>query len=398
MESEAIIIGAGPVGCAVAIGLARRGRRSTLIDGACFPREKICGEGIMPHGVVALAELGLREAVEEAGRAYYGIRYTVPGAESAEACFPGFTDWTGRGLAVRRLHLDAILIEAVRAEPLIDLRLGRYVQDLTLPKDGKPAEVRLGEETLRAPVLIAADGASSLVRRRAGLEGELPSQPRFAIRGHFERGVGGDRPVVEVVLGEIGELYLTPVTEGSTGVILTIEQHQLPLVQGHLEESLRSALRACGGTCATLADAPLASRVRAIGPLARGARETHAEGLLLVGDAGGALDPITGEGISLGLRTAAIAAETIDLALSAGDLSAERLAGYSLKRRRMVRDLKAMTAFVLWLMRRPRLASYVVRNLSRHPETLSRLLGIAAGDAPLSSVSLRDGLRIVTGV
>lgn len=397
---DVLIVGAGPAGVATALHLARVGRSVLLVDSRTFPREKVCGEGIMPHGVARLDELGLLSALEGEGRPFYGIRYRLPGGQSAEAEFPSLTSWSGQGLAVRRRILDLALVEAAAAEPGLDLRLGCPVRSIRLGDGERPHSLTLDDDEPSAPVLIGADGCHSGVRQQAGLAAALPRRARFAVRGHFEhadRGIA--RPLVEVFMGPHCELYLTPVDREATGVILTVEAEHLERIKGRPEAALREALRATGWRfAATLADAATLSPVAALGPLGRQAKRAHADGLLLVGDAAGALDPITGEGISIALGSARLAAEQLQVAFQRGDFSAARLRPYTHRRAAAVRELAAMTALVLFLSRRRRIASHVVGNLRRFPETFAKLLGITAGAAPVTAVTLRDGLKLVVGV
>ncbi|MEZ5237394.1 MAG: FAD-dependent oxidoreductase, partial [Acidimicrobiales bacterium] len=106
-DTEVLVIGGGPGGSATALQLARSGHRVMLLDRAGFPRDKVCGEGLMPYGVGELERLGL--AAPEGSQRFVGIGYTV-GGHSAVGRFPG-----GRyGLGVRRSRLDAEL--AARCE------------------------------------------------------------------------------------------------------------------------------------------------------------------------------------------------------------------------------------------------------------------------------------------
>jgi 2-polyprenyl-6-methoxyphenol hydroxylase-like FAD-dependent oxidoreductase len=117
-----------------------------------------------------------------------------------------------------------------------------------------------------------------------------------------------------------------------------------------------------------------------------------------VGDAAGALDPITGEGISLGLVGSRIVAGILAGCYETGDFSARRLAAWTRRRRREVRPLAGLTHVLLHLADRPERAGRVIRSLARAPGTFERLLGVAAGTAPLSSLTLRDGVRVLLGV
>ena len=139
-------------------------------------------------------------------------------------------------------------------------------------------------------------------------------------------------------------------------------------------------------------------RVAALGPLGLSPRVAHGERLMLVGDAGGAIDPITGEGVALALVTSAIALEVLEGCYARGAFDARALSPWTKRRRAALRPLVALTRVILGLSRRPARAERVVRNLARSPKTFERLLGVASGLEPLSSLSLRDGFALALGV
>ncbi|MGE0711884.1 MAG: NAD(P)/FAD-dependent oxidoreductase [Planctomycetota bacterium] len=387
---DAIVIGAGPAGSSLAIHLARQGRTCLVIDGARFPREKVCGEGLMPAGVAELRDLGVGDVLAR-GLEFAGLRYRLPDGASAQAPFPAGQ----AGVGVRRRVLDERLVEAAAAEPNVRVELGAWVQRRSFGEEG--AEVVFGDHVARAPILIGADGGRSATRRLAGLDAPAPRRERFGVGGHF-RHAPLDDPFVEVFVGAGYELYTTPVARDTTCAALLLDRELLGALQGDLAGGLRRLLREADGRCAALAEGDCLHGVRALGPLALQATRAHAPGLLLVGDAAGALDPITGEGVSLALVTTRIAAEVLAAAYARGDFSARSLASWTRRRGDAVRGLQRLTGALLFLAERPRHAARVIRSLARSPQTLERLLGVAAGSAPLSSLTVRDGVRLLAGV
>ncbi|HZU76673.1 MAG TPA: FAD-dependent oxidoreductase, partial [Dehalococcoidia bacterium] len=163
LRYDAVIVGGSVAGAATALHLARRGRRVALLDRALFPRDKPCGEGLMPHGVAALAELGLLERALPHARALSGIRYRLPGGRSAYAPFPARQDGFVSAVGIRRQALDALLHAAAAAEPRVDVRDGFCVRTLRRSAGGY-AEVGDGHERVRARVVVGADGLHSRVR------------------------------------------------------------------------------------------------------------------------------------------------------------------------------------------------------------------------------------------
>lgn len=387
---DVAIVGGGPAGSTLALRLRRLGRSVVLLDGAPSPRDKPCGEGIQPAGVAALRALGLGEGLAPLATPFEGIRYALPSGVQAEARFPGGVV----GWGMPRRDLDAWLLERAREEG-VDVRLGGWVRGF----ERTPRGVRLsaGEREVEAALLVGADGGRSAIRRAAGLELAGPSHPRFGVVGHFRHAPRRD-PFVEVFVGDGVELYTTPVGPRLTCAALLVDEAHLGPLQGQLEAALRGQLEEAGPRGQALAGGERVGPVRALGPLALQARAAHADRLLLVGDAAGALDPITGEGLSIGLVTGAIAAEVAERALATGDLSARALATWTRRRSAAVRPLAALTGALLRVATRPALAERVVRSLAAAPGTFERVLGVASGLAPLSSLTLRDGVRVLLGV
>ena len=393
---DALIVGAGPAGSSLALRLARSGRTCLLVDGAQFPRDKVCGEGLMPAGLEVLSELGLREAVEKEGEPFYGIRYRLPDGTIAEANFPDGV----RALGLRRRVLDTTLVAACEAEPNVDVRLGVWIRDLCPPARGDSSvRAQVGDEQVEAAVLVGADGCQSTVRTAWGLTPRRPRRARFGVRAHFES--DEIQRVVEVYVGGDHELYQSAVGPNLTCVALLLDKDGLTPLKGRLEEGLRDLLRRAapaGGAYASLAEAPVVGRVAALGPLGLSPRVAHGERLLLVGDAAGALDPITGEGVALSLVTGGIAAGVLDECFKKNGFAASDLKPWTQRRRAAVRALAGFTQAVLHLSRHPARAERAVRNLARSPETFERLLGVASGLRPLTSLRLRDGVALALGV
>ena len=136
----------------------------------------------------------------------------------------------------------------------------------------------------------------------------------------------------------------------------------------------------------------LRSAPAATGPLRQSPRDVVADSALLVGDAAGFVDAITGEGMSLTLLDSALAAEVLSHGLRRGRLAARDLAAYRRQRALQRAQLTALTELILGGIRFRPLAHHVVRNLARHPDVFGQILAVNAGAAPLWSLGL-GGLR-----
>ncbi|MBB6628325.1 NAD(P)/FAD-dependent oxidoreductase [Nocardioides sp. KIGAM211] len=277
---DLLVAGGGPVGLATALHAARAGLDVAVVEPRDGTLDKACGEGLMPGAVAALTDLG----VPLDGHEITGIRY-LDGSRTAEAPFRG-----PGGLGVRRTTLHAALRDTVRAAGVTtEQRRVRSVEDRGdhLLVDGEPTRH-----------LIAADGLHSPVRRLVGLDDPVAGHRRYGQRCHVP--VAPWTSFVEVHWARFGEAYVTPVGDDRIGVaVLTDERRPL---EDLLQDFPLLAER--------LAGHPVVD-VRGAGPLRQRSRRRVAGRVLLVGDAAGYVDALTGEGIALGLAQARAAVAAV---------------------------------------------------------------------------------------
>jgi geranylgeranyl reductase family protein len=393
--AEVVVVGAGPAGCAAALHLANLGHEVVLVERQRFPREKVCGEGLMPHGVAELRGLGLAEAMLATGaRAFHGIAYHL-GEQVAVGRFPGADAGRG-GYGFRRLRFDAALLAACSRHAGVRVRVGaRVVQVRT---EAASVQVRCDDGTIRARAVIGADGAQSVVRRQLGLGRRANRPPRYGARGHFRLAEGrSERDVVDVVLLQGREFYLTSVGAGEVNVTLLCGKATTVGFGGDLPGGFAREIAQCPEVADYLDGAEPISDVRLCGPLRQRVTGLVADRALLVGDAAGFVDAITGEGMSLAMASARLAAGVLSRALRIDRLDRASLRPYEVARRRFARDLIWLTEIMLWWVRHPRLARRVLGQLARHPDTFGRLLAVNVGESRLSGVRPGDVRRLLFG-
>jgi menaquinone-9 beta-reductase len=355
---DAIVVGGGPVGLAFAAAAAGRGLDVLLLEPRPHPVDKACGEGILPAGVRALATLGVLDRLPAVDASPVEALRWVDAGASLEVRLPA-----PGGLGVRRTALSAALAARAR-EAGAELREVAAL-DHRRGRDAVTVETPAG--AFRGRLLVAADGLASPVRCREGLDRPVGGARRFGLRRHLAW--GGLGAAVEVHLGDGVEAYLTPAGTGRTGVAF--------LFDGVKPGGWEGLLARFPSLAGRLEGAAILSEDRGAGPLVRRARARVLDRLVLLGDAGGSLDPLSGEGLTLGLGGALDLAALAPEAIAAGATRAA-LIGFERARARRWRRAALATSALLALAHRPGLRRTVMAAAARAPGPLERLVALAS--------------------
>jgi flavin-dependent dehydrogenase len=343
--TDVFIIGGGPAGLATAIAARRRGFDVIVADGASPSIDKACGEGLMPDGLAALGQLGV-SVPKENSYPFRGIRF-VSGGLSVDASFP-----QGTGIGIRRTVLHRAMAEHAEAMG-VTLLWRTPVTGLHLQG------VRLGNEIVRSRWIVGADGGHSLVRRWTGLDRYCHDRTRFAFRRHYRVAPWSD--CMELHWGPRRQIYATPVAADEVCVALISRTPDL---------RLDDALAAFPELLARLSAAEPSSAERGAISSTRKLQRVYKDRVCLVGDASGAVDAITGEGLCLSFSQARLLAEC----MLANDL--ER---YQRQHRVLATRPALMARLMLALDWKNSFRQNVMRALGSDPRLFARLLAMHVG-------------------
>ncbi|QFT76920.1 NAD(P)/FAD-dependent oxidoreductase [Erythrobacter sp. THAF29] len=335
-QFDAIIVGGGPAGSAMAWALAREGVRVAVIERTTFPREKVCGDFVEPAGMRILDVMGCTEELDlprrlpiTRNRVYFGPRMPYRGEIPY---YDGAHGMPPHGYIIPRHQLDTVLLSNAEKTGA-NVIYGATVRDVTRDKGQMHVEVKDQDSTftLTAPLVVGADGVQSVVARAFGLRREDRKHIGVSQRVYIED-IDVDGGEATIWFDEDhypGYGWMFPMEGGraNMGVGLlgeTCDRFDLSVQQSFRDAVSRLKFRHPGCTVSKVASKPLGGSVHMYG----GIRENHFAGGILVGDAGGFVDPMTGEGITQGMESSIIGSATLLEALEAGRFEKEDLATF----------------------------------------------------------------------
>jgi menaquinone-9 beta-reductase len=349
---DVLVVGGGPAGLATAIAARRHGLSVVLADGAVPPIDKPCGEGLMPDGVEALRALGITIPDGEAFP-FRGIRFVSDGTK-AEAAFPH-----GTAYGIRRTLLHRVMVDHAAA-------CGVHMLWQTAVTGLHPEGALVAGELLRARWVVGADGSGSRVRRwatldRHGKDARLEKNRRFAFRRHYRIAPWTD--FMELHWGHRCQVYVTPVSREEVCVALISSNPKLRL-------RIEDALGEFPELYARLEHSEYASNERGAITVTRKLPRVYRDNSVLVGDASGGVDAVTGEGLCLAFRQAVLLGDC----LASGDL-----ARYQKGHRALLRRPALMARTMLFMARHSRLRQRTMQVFQSSPRLFAGMLAMHVG-------------------
>ena len=332
---DVLVVGGGPSGSSCAYWLAEAGWDVALVEKKEFPREKTCGDGLTPRSVRQLADMGLEEAMTGAHR-FWGLR-SVAFGRTLDLAWPEVPGFPNYGYTITRHDLDALVAERAAKAGATVLQGTEALEPLPVEQPAGPGALSgcagalvsskraKGPTELRARYVVVADGANSRFGRALGTARDRDYPQGMALRGYY-RSDRHDEDMIESHLdirdpaGDVvpGYGWIFPLGDGRVNVgvgLLSTDRRWKGLNTSRLMDVfVEQAPKSWGLSPATSCGPPTGGRL----PMGMAVGPRTGSNTLVVGDAGGLINPFNGEGIAYGYETGRLAAFFLGEALSGG--------------------------------------------------------------------------------
>lgn len=364
---DVVVIGAGPGGSCAAHFLARGGLDVLLLDKREFPREKTCGDGLTPRALRLLDELGVLEEAARKGRRLERVTVFACNGTPVNVDVPEREGYPAFLLTVRRVLLDELLRDRALASGA-RFRGKFVVEDIEVLPDHLVVKGRhSGRPTsVRGRLAVVATGANLGLLKRLGILAQSPPMI-LAAQAYYEN--------VEQ-LPDTLEFHFDGVPLPGYGWVFPLSATTANIGAGLLQSSRRNGQK----TARTVMDEFLATprleqllaNARRVSPIKGyplrtdfATAPTYGPRTVLVGEAAGLVNPLTGEGVDFALESGKIAAEQLLAMFADGDFSDERLAEHDRRlRAHFQRTFAYMSRMRRWYLR-PWLINLLARTVNR---------------------------------
>lgn len=392
---DVIIIGAGPGGSAAAHYLAGAGLDVLLLDKADFPRDKTCGDALTPRALRALADMGLLDAVLQEGASHSTVEFIAPRGHTASAEVKSRGGDYNFVHVIPRLLLDNLILRRALAsgaqfKPRTRVvAIEREEQCMAVIADCDRLRV-----TSRGRIVIIATGASTTLPIRVGLLQKVPPL-MLACRAYYE-GIALPHESVQcrfdgVPLPGYGWVFPLSTTRANVGAGI----FRAGLAARWMPSTAQAVFKRFVQTPALqdiLAHAKLDGPVKGY-PIRINfsTAQTYADRILLVGEAAGLVNPVTGEGIDYALESARMAAEHVTTMFASGDFTTTHLQRYDQQLRQMYQRLFTLCDRFRLIYLNPLVVNRVIMAAARQPTLRELYMNIA-----MENQDVLDGLSLKT--
>ena len=393
LQTDVLVVGAGPAGCMAALGLARQGIDVVVVDRSQFPREKVCGDGLLEDSLQILEVVGLGSAVKEKAHPIRSILFVAPNGTECEL--------EGDYYTLPRKELDALLLseackEGARflggitvSEPLV--QNGRCVGTLGFDEEGRQINIA-------AKLVFLATGANARILRVFGVL-QNRNHSAIGVRGYFRLTETIDESSMVVIYDKRllpGYGWMFPLGQGifnvGCGIFLDGRKKMPRFGQNltgfykHIQPLARYLQMA--EQIAPISAAPMRTGFQGA--------QAYAPGLLVLGEALGLTFPFIGEGVSSALESGRVAASVALEAVEKNDFTGSTLGKYEGILRKTMNGRQQGYQSAQRLFRFRSFANLLIGKAARNPDVRGVARQIVLGERdPLDVFSLRGMLRVL---
>jgi geranylgeranyl reductase family protein len=387
IQTEILIIGAGPGGAATALFLAKQGIKCTLVDKAIFPRDKICGDALSGKVVEVLKKLDPSlvdelHALPNEFLGSFGVTFIAPGGESLRVPFQNEITATSPppGFISKRMDFDNWLIAKVRSQPLIQLIENTELRKFEKTIYGYKAISKSGE-VFEAKLIIAADGAySTFAKDEAGLQTEA-AHNCFGLRAYYKNVSALDHQnFIELhFLKDFlpGYFWIFPLPNGYANIGVGMRADVVSKRKLNLKKEFEKIIATHPAIASRFSAAEQMGEVKLYGlPLGSKKRPLSGDNYMLIGDAAMLIDPFTGEGIGNAMMSGMYAALQAKQCLDKNDFSKKVLKAYDETVYKRLWSELLLSYRMQQLVNFPSLFNFVVRKANSNitlKETISAM-------------------------
>ncbi len=398
---DVIVIGGGPAGCSVALDLSRRGYDVVLCDQAKFPRDKVCGEFISPGADPILEQLGVLSSIEALSpKRLKGVAISSYESAELEIDYPVSTE-TGlslTSLSVPRYQLDALFLKQVQSTGVKVFE--QYKVTDFIFNEGYVVGIKGWDETktsfsLNGKLVVDAGGRNAVSLRKFNLKRKPKGNSRIAFSAHWQ-GVRLPQDYCYMHVSHPGYTGISSVGNGRANVVLVVADSAL---DGEKSEAFyHRMLMKNSRRTKMLEGGERVEPVRSVESLAFAVKPVPCGGLVLVGDATGFIDPFTGEGIYLSLRSSQLAGEVIHSGFQNSNFSRNFLSVYDERRKQEFGGKFLLSRILQGLIYNRVLCDRVMKSLSDNQVLAETLVGVIGDILPAKKVvSLKFLLQLLVG-
>ncbi len=383
IQTDVLIIGAGPAGASAALFLAKKGIASVVVDKEKFPRDKICGDALSGKAVEVLNKLDKNFAEELASHekflGSYGVTFVAPNGEALRVPFQTKKEKKNApGFISKRIDFDNWLIEKVKSKKEIQLFEETEIRDYRREADRIVAETKDGK-SFHAKIVMACDGAySSFTKNIAGIKTEAEHNC-FGLRAYYKnvKGLDTENFIELHFLKEFlpGYFWIFPLPNGGANVGVGMRADKMSAKKINLKKSFESILENNPLLKERFSSAEKVGEVKLFGlPLGSKKRKLSGNNYMLCGDAAMLIDPFTGEGIGNAMFSGLYAANQVEKCLEQNNFSSGFMQQYDEELYHRLWSELLLSYRMQQLVNFPSLFNFVVRKANSNKllsETIS---------------------------